>query len=189
MKIGIYGGSFNPIHFGHIKIVNYVLEQLNLDKILVIPVGTPSHRENNLVSGEFRLKMCELAFKNSQKIEISDIEIKSDSVSYTIDTLKKIQKLYGEENEFFEIIGEDSANYFSKWKDYKEILEKSKVVVLKRKGYNSLLIDKNLIYLDSPLFNVSSTLIRENIINNRDISKFLPKKIIDFIRENKLYIS
>lgn len=189
MKIGIYGGSFNPIHFGHIKIVNYVLEQLNLDKIIVIPVGTPSHRENNLVSGEFRLKMCQLAFKDSQKIEISDIEIKSNTTSYTIDTLKKIQSIYGEKHEFFEIIGEDSANYFSKWKDYKEILEKSKVVVLKRKGYNSLLTDKNLIYLDSPLFNVSSTLIRENLLNNKNVSKFLPKEIIDFIKNNKLYIS
>lgn len=188
MKIGIYGGSFNPIHFGHIKIATYVLEKLNLDKVLIIPVGTPSHRENNLVSGGYRLKMCQLAFKNYKNIEISDIEIKNDSISYTIDTLKKIQKLYGKENEFFEIIGEDSADYFSEWKDYKKILEKSKVVVLKRKGYKSLLQDKNLIYLDSPLFNVSSTLVRENLKNGKDINEFLPKEVVEFIKENKLYL-
>lgn len=188
MKIGIYGGSFNPIHFGHIKIATYVLENLKLDKILIIPVGTPSHRENNLVSGEYRLKMCQLAFEKYKNIEISDIEIKNTSISYTIDTLKKIQKLYGEENEFFEIIGEDSADYFSQWKDYKKILEKSKVVVLKRKGYKSLLQDKNLIYLNSPLFNVSSTLVRGKLKNEEDTSEFLPKKVLEFIKENKLYI-
>ena len=188
MKIGIYGGSFNPIHFGHIKIATYVLEKFNLDNVLIIPVGTPSHRENNLVPGDYRLKMCQLAFKNYKNIEISDIEIKNDSISYTIDTLKKIQKLYGKENEFFEIIGEDSADYFSQWKDYKKILEKSKVVVLKRKGYKSLLQDKNLIYLDSPLFNVSSTLVRENLKNGKDINEFLPKEVVEFIKENKLYL-
>lgn len=187
MKIGIYGGSFNPVHWGHINVVKYVLEKLELDKILIIPVGTPSHRADNLVSGELRVKMCQAAFENIDKTEVSDIETKSDTLSYTIDTLKKIRKLYGKENEFYEIIGEDSAYYFDMWKDYLEILELSKVVVLRRKGYTGLLTHPNLLYLDSPFFNVSSTEIRGRLKNSRDISILLPEKVKRIIEEYNLY--
>ncbi|MCJ8343161.1 MAG: nicotinate-nicotinamide nucleotide adenylyltransferase, partial [Cetobacterium sp.] len=83
MKIGIYGGSFNPIHRGHISVAKYALEKLNLDKLIIIPVGIPSHRENNLVNGKFRMEMCRLAFENMEKIEISDIEINNCGINYT----------------------------------------------------------------------------------------------------------
>jgi len=108
MRIAIYGGSFNPMHIGHEKIVDYVLNNLNMDKIIIIPVGIPSHRENNLEQSDTRLKICKEIFKGNKKIEVSDIEIKSEGKSYTYDTLLKLIDLYGENNEFFEIIGEDS---------------------------------------------------------------------------------
>lgn len=187
MKIGIYGGSFNPVHWGHINVVKYVLEKLELDKILIIPVGTPSHRADDLAPGELRFKMCQVAFENIDKIQVSDIEIKSGKLSFTIDTLKNIREIYGEDNEFYEIIGEDSAYYFDMWKDYLEILNLSKVVVLRRKGYVSHLTHKNLMYLDSPLFNVSSTEIRQRIKNSRDISFLLPEKVEKIMNENNLY--
>ncbi|WP_291256042.1 nicotinate (nicotinamide) nucleotide adenylyltransferase [Fusobacterium sp.] len=187
MKIGIYGGSFNPIHNAHIEIVKFVLDKLKLDKIIIIPVGTASHRDDIVVEGKLRMKMCELAFENEKNISVSDIEINEHKVSYTIDTLYKIISLYGEENEFFEIIGEDSANYFSTWKEYKKILELSKVVVFRREGYTGDISHKNLIYLDTPLYDISSTMIRKKIHNNEDISKLVPEKVANFIKENSLY--
>ncbi len=187
MKIGIYGGSFNPVHNGHVNIVKYVLEQLNLDKIIVIPVGKPSHRINNLETAELRIEMCRAAFENISHVEISEIETNKDNVSYTIDTLKKIMEIYGEANEFYEIIGEDSAYYFKEWKNYEEILELSKVVVLRRKGYVGEIKHKNMIYLESPFFNISSTEIRKKIKNKIDTCNLIPEKVKRIIDEKKLY--
>ena len=91
MKIGIYGGSFNPVHNGHLNIVKYILHQLKLDKIIVIPVGKPSHRADNLESSASRIEMCRAAFENIPNVEVSEIEIAKDKTSYTINTLKKIE--------------------------------------------------------------------------------------------------
>src|SRR3712207_9257313 len=86
MKIGIYGGSFNPIHLGHQKIIEFILETVKLDKIIVIPVGLPSHRENTLEQGFHRLTMCQLAFEHLPQVEVSDLEINLPKISYTYDT-------------------------------------------------------------------------------------------------------
>ena len=187
MRIGIYGGSFNPIHRAHVEIVKFILEKMNLDKIIIIPVGKASHRADIMLSGELRKKMCELAFEGEDKIVVSDIEIKSKKTSYTVDTLKKIISYYGGHNEFYEIIGEDSAYNFSKWKNYKKILELSKVIVFRREGYVGGVEDRNIIYLDTPLYNISSTMIRERIKNGENISELVPERVAEFIKENKLY--
>jgi nicotinate-nucleotide adenylyltransferase len=186
MKIGIYGGSFNPIHNGHIYIAKFIVENLGLDKLIIIPVGNPSHRENILIDGKLRLEMCKIAFKNEEKIEVSDIEINSNELSYTYDTLLKIINLYPE-NEYFEIIGEDSGAYFHKWKNYKEILKLAKVVVLQREGYTTAIKDSNLLQIKNPFLNFSSTRIRESISKEETIENMVPKEIDEFIKVNKLY--
>ncbi|MDU1909806.1 nicotinate-nucleotide adenylyltransferase [Fusobacterium sp.] len=187
MKIGIYGGSFNPVHNGHLNIVKYVLNELKLDKIIVIPVGRPSHKADNLELGALRIEMCKAAFENLHNVEVSDIETDKDKISYTINTLKKIIKIYGKKNDFYEIIGEDSAYHFKEWKNYEEILQLSKVVVLRRKGYIGEIQHENMIYLESPFFNVSSTEIREKIKNKIDITNLVPKKVKKIIEKNNLY--
>ncbi|STO31070.1 Nicotinate-nucleotide adenylyltransferase [Fusobacterium necrogenes] len=187
MKIGIYGGSFNPIHKAHVEIVNYITRELNLDKVIIIPVGKPSHRNDNMLSGELRKKMCELAFEGKEKVIVSDIEIKNKKTSYTIDTLKKIISFYGGHHEFYEIVGEDSAYTFPKWKDYKQILTLSKLVIFRRKGYESEIKNKNIIYLNTPYYDISSTLIRKKLSNKENIDDLLPKKVAEFIKYNNLY--
>ncbi|MGL6114224.1 nicotinate (nicotinamide) nucleotide adenylyltransferase [Cetobacterium sp. SF1] len=186
MKIGIYGGSFNPIHEGHIFVVNYVINALKLDKVLIIPVGIPSHRENNLLDGEKRLEMCKLAFSNDNNIQVLDIEINSKKENYTYDTLMELKNIY-KNDELFEIIGEDSGENFFKWKNYQEILDNSKVVILRRKGYKNSLNHKNVIFLESPYIEVSSTELRKKIKNNEDVSGELPKSVLEYIKHNKLY--
>lgn len=186
MKIGIFGGSFNPIHNGHIEIVKFMISTLSLDKILIVPLGIPSHKKNNLVAGEKRATMCKLAFKDLKNIEILDLEIKQNSTSYTIDTLKKIISIYGEYNEYFEIIGKDSADYFNSWKDYKEILRLSTVVVFDREAYKGEKIE-GLIYLKTPFFPISSTQIREKIKKNENIDNLVPLAVKKFIKKYNLY--
>ena len=192
MRIAIYGGSFNPMHIGHEKIVDYVLNNLNMDKIIIIPVGIPSHRENNLEQSNTRLKICKEIFKGNKKIEVSDIEIKSEGKSYTYDTLLKLIDLYGENNEFFEIIGEDSLKNLKTWKNYEELLKICKFIVFRRKDDKNIQIDeeflnnKNIIILENEYYDISSTEIRNMVKNNEDISAFVNKKVKKLIEKEYL---
>ena len=192
MRIAIYGGSFNPMHIGHEKIVDYVLNNLNMDKIIIIPVGIPSHRENNLEQSDTRLKICKEIFKGNKKIEVSDIEIKSEGNSYTYDTLLKLMDLYGENNEFFEIIGEDSLKSLKTWKNYEELLKICKFIVFRRKDDKNIQIDeeflnnKNIIILENEYYDISSTEIRNMVKNNEDISAFVNKKVKKLIEKEYL---
>jgi len=192
MRIAIYGGSFNPMHIGHEKIVDYVLNNLNMDKIIIIPVGIPSHRENNLEQSDTRLKICKEIFKGNKKIEVSDIEIKSEGKSYTYDTLLKLIDLYGENNEFFEIIGEDSLKSLKTWKNYEELLKICKFIVFRRKDDKNIQIDeeflnnKNIIILENEYYDISSTEIRNMVKNNEDISDFVNKKVKKLIEKEYL---
>ena len=192
MRIAIYGGSFNPMHIGHEKIVDYVLNNLNMDKIIIIPVGIPSHRENNLEQSDTRLKICKEIFKGNKKIEVSDIEIKSKGKSYTYDTLLKLMDLYGENNEFFEIIGEDSLKSLKTWKNYEELLKICKFIVFRRKDDKNIQIDKeflnnkNIIILENEYYDISSTEIRNMVKNNENISAFVNKKVKKLIEKEYL---
>lgn len=183
MRIAIYGGSFNPMHRGHEQIVEYILKNLNMDKIIIVPVGIPSHRENNLEQSDTRLKICREIFKDNSKIEVSDIEIKSDGKSYTYDTLIKLIEVYGKNNEFFEIIGEDSLKNFKTWKNYKELLKICKLIVFRRNDDEDKEIDKeflknsNIIILKNEYYNYSSTEIREKVKNGEDISNLVNKNV------------
>ena len=189
MKIAIYGGSFNPMHIGHEKIVDYVLKNLDMDKIIIIPVGIPSHRENNLEQSNTRLKICREIFKNNKKVEVSDIEIKSERKSYTYDTLLKLIEIYGKDNKFFEIIGEDSLKNLKTWKNYKELLNLCKFIVFRRKDDKNTKIDseflnnKNIIILENEYYNISSTEIRNKVKNGEDITGLVNKKVKKLIEK------
>ena len=189
MKIAIYGGSFNPMHIGHEKIVDYVLKNLDMDKIIIIPVGIPSHRENNLEQSNTRLKNCKEIFKNNEKVEVSDIEIKAEGKSYSYDTLLKLIQIYDKDNEFFEIIGEDSLKNLKTWKNYKELLNLCKFIVFRRKDDKNTEIDseflnnKNIIILENEYYNISSTEIRNKVKNKEDISGLVNEKVKNLIEK------
>ena len=189
MKIAIYGGSFNPMHIGHEKIVDYVLKNLDMDKIIIIPVGIPSHRENNLEQSDTRLKICKEIFKNNKKVEVSDIEIKAEGKSYTYDTLLKLIEIYDKDNEFFEIIGEDSLKNLKTWRNYKELLNLCKFIVFRRKDDKNIEIDneflnnKNIIILENEYYNISSTEIRNKVKNKEDISGLVNEKVKNLIEK------
>jgi nicotinate-nucleotide adenylyltransferase len=186
-KIGIYGGSFNPIHRGHVEIIKYVMREMKLDRIIVIPVGNPSHREDDLLAGEKRIELVKAACRDIPGVNVSSIEVKSEGVSYTYDTLLNLKKRY-KEAEFYEIIGEDSAEYIDEWKDYEKMLNECKFVVLKRTGYNYKSDNENMIVLESPLYRYSSTEVRNGLKNGIDVRSMVPEAVWEIIEKEKLYI-
>ena len=192
-KIGIFGGSFNPIHNGHIYIVGKVKDMLGLDDIIFIPTGIAPHKDNSdFASKEHRYNMVKLAVDG--EFQVSDIEVKNDKVCYAIDTMSEINKIY-KDDELYYIIGADSLVSFMKWKEPLKLFEMLHIVVVDR---DSADIDKvaeryridygakiTICHIDE--YNVSSTEIREMIRTTGNCNGLVPEKTEKYIIENKLY--
>lgn len=186
MRLGVFGGSFDPIHVGHLIIAEYAREFMKLDKVIFIPVGNPSHRENKLESNYHRYNMVKMAIKNNKNFEISDIEMRDGKINYTYDTLMELKKIYMD-SDFFEIIGEDSADYLHKWKNYEELLENCNFLIFKREGFNYLSENSNVILMDSPKISLSATLIRDRLKEGKSIKYMVPNEVEEYIKLNRLY--
>ena len=194
-KIGIMGGTFNPIHNAHIEIAKSACEQFNLDKVLFITSGNPPHKKNRTKTSPYlRHKMVTEAIKNYEKFEACDYEVKKETYSYTLETLKYIKKEYNNPEIFF-IIGADSLHDLPKWYKPRTILELCTLLVYKRIGYD---MEKDLKeikkeyyciadFIDAENVDISSTDIREKIKNGEEIDQFVPKSVNEFIKRNNLY--
>ena len=196
MRIGIFGGAFNPVHSGHLNIADAFYEDLSLDKLLFIPTAKPPHKSDaGLLSGEDRVNMLRLAVEN-KPYEISTIEFERNTKSYTYDTLIELKRLYPD-SEFFLIIGADQFIHFDKWYRYSDILdmvtlctsarenEEEKQLIIKSAQRLGI---KDSFYMSSrAVIRVSSSEIREKIKNGSDVSSLLPKKVFDYISEKGLY--
>lgn len=187
MKVGILGGTFNPVHIGHLTLAREAKEKLELVKILFVPANIPPHKQSFHIPAEHRLNMLKLAIGDNRDFEVSDIEIKRGDKSYTIDTIKELKKSFPK-NDFYLIIGSDLANEFTSWKDYQEIKQLVKVVATSREGFK--LENKDFFsILDITQVNVSSTQIRSDIEKGKDISNRVEKEVIEYIEKHKLYQS
>lgn len=196
MRIGIFGGAFNPVHNGHLNLAETFFEDLRLDKLLLIPTAKPPHKsDEGLLSGEDRVNMLRLAVEN-KPYEISTIEFERKDKSYTYDTLIELKRLYPD-SEFFLIIGADQFIHFDKWYRYADILgmvtlctsarenEEEKQLIIKSAQRLGI---KDSFYMSSrAVIRVSSSEIREKIKNGSDVSSLLPKKVFDYISEKGLY--
>ncbi len=191
MKIGLLGGTFNPIHLGHIHIAEEVYKKLGLDKIIFMPTNIPPHKsiEYNIDS-KIRYDMVEKCIKKYPEFEISDIEIKREGCSYTIDTLKELKKQTNAD--LYLIIGLDQFLEFDTWKYYQHIFLCSTVVVVKRADIFCPEQDKEeiagnylkkVIFFDNKIFDISSTEIRNKVKTKKDISKFVPKEILQQVKD------
>lgn len=195
-KLGIMGGTFNPIHYAHLLSSNYVLEKFNLDKIVFIPTGDPPHKKNiNIVSAEHRYNMTKLAIEDNDNFFILDIEIKRNKTTYTIDTLKELKAMYGSDAELYFITGTDTINQVYSWKDAEEVFKITKFIVTTRPNY---VLDNNtkdlalkhsdkIYFCETPMLEISSTNIRKRIAQEKTITYLLPKNVEEYIYENNLY--
>ena len=190
MHIGLFFGSFNPIHIGHTAIANYMAEFTDLDEIwLVVSPHNPLKNKNSLLHRGERLEMVDLAIKDFPKFKSSDAEFNLPRPSYTINTLKYFKQNF-KKNKFSIIIGEDNLLTFDKWKNYKDILKYHKLYVYPRLGIikNKNIAHKNIILTKAPVVEISSTFIRTAIKSKKGIRFFLPKKVWKYIIKNKFYL-
>ena len=195
MKIGLLGGTFDPIHKGHLYIAKEVLKKLSLDKVIFVPANVPPNKENALFSpANIRFEMVKKSISPYSQFEISDEEIKRQGVSYTIDTVRNFKEKF--KAKLFLIMGMDQLLAFHAWKDYELISNYANLVVINRQGFpqkddyikNFLgKIFNKIIFLELKPFVVSSSEIREKIKQGLDVSEFIPKEAVEVIRENGLY--
>ena len=191
MKIGLYFGTFNPIHIGHLIIANHLAENSDLDQIwMVVTPHNPHKKKNTLLDDYHRLEMVHLATENYPKIQPSDIEFKLPQPNYTINTLAHLQEKFPN-HEFSLIMGEDNLNSLHKWKNYEVILQNHSIIVYPR--LHSGEIDSQFINhpkihkIDAPIIELSSTFIRESIKNGKNVIPMLPNKVWEYVEHNLFY--
>jgi len=191
MKIGIYGGTFNPPHVGHLITAESVREALALDRIIFIPSYISPHKqEGEEQSSHHRFTMTKMAIASNNRFDISRKEIEKGDTSYTIDTLKHLRKIY-DNGSMYLIIGMDNYITFHLWKEPKQILEQSTVVVMNRPNYpqriNEIIGTTNVIFVDVPDIDVSSSNIRQRIKAGKSVKYLVPDEVERYIIDNGLY--
>ena len=198
MKIGIFGGTFDPVHNAHIAIAIEAVKQLSLDKIIFIPAWTAPHKTDNLSAvnrARFRLEMLELALVAYNNFFVSDIEINRKGISYTCDTLVELTRTSGanvqsaaqSNEEFFLLIGADNYLIFNKWRNFKKIHQLASVVVYKRPGSYLPKIVPPFLELSGKEYEITSTVIRDKINRGESIENLVPENVEKYIIKNNLY--
>ncbi|MDO9464183.1 MAG: nicotinate-nucleotide adenylyltransferase [bacterium] len=192
MRIGIMGGTFNPIHYGHLVSASEVCSKFKLDKVIFVPSSiNPLKNTSNLVGAHHRLKMIKLAIADNPRFEDSDIEIKRGGASYTIDTIKTFVKKYGKDVNIYFIIGTDAFLEINSWASPDALLRMCKFIVTTRPGYDikeaKLVFKKYIEIMKITYLKISSSDIRERIKSGTPIRYLLPKKVEDYIQKHELY--
>tara|TARA_B100000929_G_scaffold174894_1_gene138451 strand:- start:4518 stop:5159 length:642 start_codon:yes stop_codon:yes gene_type:complete len=209
-SIGVLGGTFDPIHNGHIRLALEVRNKLKLDTIKLIPANIPPHRSTPLASANDRKKMVELAILDQENLSIDLREIENKNISYTVNTLISLRVEFPNDALFL-IVGEDVFNMIDTWKDWQSILNYTHIIVATRLEENKKNISDELkvwrkkneindikilkmtqsghvFYINTPIVEISSRMIREYYSQNKIIDEYLPSNIISYIKENNLYM-
>lgn len=194
-RTGLYFGTFNPIHIGHLVIANFMANHTDLSKVwLVVTPHNPLKERADLLPDNHRLQMCRLAILDNNKLKVSDVEFDLPQPNYTIKTLEVLRKQHPD-REFVLIMGEDNLRSLHKWKGYEKILSEFDVLVYPRSvtdGEGSMnegpvLNMERIKVVDAPMIRISSTFLRNAIRENQDIRYLVPDKVINYISNNYLY--
>lgn len=191
MKIGLYFGTFNPIHVGHLIIANHMAEYSDLEQVwMVVTPHNPHKQKNTLLDDYQRLHLVRLATEDYPKIKPSDIEFKLSQPNYTVNTLAHLKDNYPQ-HEFSLIMGEDNLKSLHKWKNYEYILDNHDIYIYPRvaeETQNFELTNQTRIHkIDAPIVEISSTFIRENIKNKKNIRPLLSEKVWEYVDHNNFY--
>jgi len=210
MRAGVLGGTFNPVHFGHLELAEIAIREYSLDTVIFIPSKAPPHKtESELVSFSHRCRMIEIACEDSPLFRYDCIEGQLPAPSYTIDTLRTLQKRMGEDCILFFIIGSDAFLDILTWKSFRQVLSQVSLIVGNRKDVDSCKMvelasnigydrkkknywssawgGKDILFLDTVPMGASSTFIRNINENDKILEKYVPLKVVEYIRDKRLY--
>ena len=194
-RIGILGGSFDPIHSAHIAAAQTAIEKLSLDWVYLVPAGTPYHRNETLASAEERLHMTKLAIEGDPRLRVSDVDVLRSGNTYTIDTIRDLQKQFAATNpsdsaEWFLILGADAYAGLESWREPTDIASRVSLVVISRPGSEiSEIAQYPATVIQIPGWDISSTEIRGKLLEDQSVDGLLPEVVIEYIHDNDLYSS
>lgn len=187
-KIGIFGGTFNPIHIGHLAMAEAIRETIGLKKVIFVPSYMPPHKSSRkLTAAALRFQMVKSAIKDNVFFGLSDSEIKRQGKSYSVDTLRYFRKTYGRSTGLYFIIGADSLPELKKWREVKNIFKLARIVVVNRPGYSLKNLPSGAVSINLPGIDVSSSQIRRLIGRGSSIRYLVPQAVCKIIQRHKLY--
>lgn len=187
MKIALFGGSFNPIHKGHMQIANELIKRKIVDEVWLIPCGNHAFNKK-LVSGEQRIKMINLAIGKNSKVKVSDYELKSKNKSYAAETIAWFKKEFAD-NDFYFIIGADNLTDLDKWHDFEYLTSNVRFILIKRPGFNSEnKLNIEITYVLELENNTSSTQIRENLTKGISVRGLIAEEVEEYISKEGIYV-
>ena len=191
MKIGIFGGSFDPIHTGHAIIAQFIIDSGAVDRLwfMLSPVNPLKADKARQVDDTDRLRMVEMVSRPMKGVETSAFEFTMPKPSYTIDTLNALQEKFPDD-EFYLIIGADNWEVFGKWRNSEEILTKYHVMIYPRLGYEVIIpneLQERVMMVDAPIIELSSTLVRERLAQGLSVRHYVPDQVAQYIEKKKLY--
>lgn len=193
MSTAIFGGTFDPVHKGHIAMVRSVLSEFSPERVIVVPNGNPPHKkDSNITDFSHRYNMLRLAFSHMDNVVISDYEEDGTKYRYSIDTMRHFRKLYGDDTFF--VIGQDSLCSIHTWHMYRTLLEENRFILFPRVDFGSAKelassyrgITKEILVSSMPLFPLSSTMIRESMCDD-NACEYVTQEVFDYIKEHGLY--
>jgi len=199
MNIGVLGGTFDPIHMGHLIIAEEVKARLNLAEVLFVPAGQPWLKANNLISpAEHRVQMVHLAIVDEPSFKLSTMEIERAGPSYTVDTMAELDSQIGDGDKLFFILGWDNLNQLPRWHEPSRLVRLCRLVPVPRVGYSSPDLDsleaavpglsQSLIMLDTPQIEISSSEIRDRVARGLSIHQLVPEPVERYIEGHRLYV-
>lgn len=197
-RMGVLGGTFDPVHYGHLFIADCALHEFALDKIIFMPAACPPHKnEKGVLSSKHRVNMLRLALENESNYLLSTIEIEREGYSYTIDTLRYLIK-QNPDTEFYFIMGLDAFIDLPNWKEPQDLLQLCKFIIFNRPfsgtpnvGFSpneTLNFGERVYFLSFPGIFISSSLIRARLKESKTVQHMLPRKVFDYIKDNGLYL-
>lgn len=190
-RIALYGGVFDPVHNGHLAVIEQILSHLQPDELLLIPCGNPPHKKGRRITdGTHRAAMLHLATKHLNNVTISNYELKKETPSYTVETLEYYRSIYGKQTELIWVVGADNITSFSRWYQPNRILELANIAVLTRPGFDPKKATEmfgDCYLITDTQVDISSTQVRENIKTKTDCSVLIPPCVEEYIRKNNLY--
>ncbi|PIU41525.1 MAG: nicotinic acid mononucleotide adenylyltransferase [Candidatus Omnitrophica bacterium CG07_land_8_20_14_0_80_42_15] len=188
MRIGILGGTFDPIHIAHMRLAEVAKEKLRLDKIIFVPAYMPPHKNRkDIAAPDLRYEMVKLAIEGKDGFEASDIEINKKNTSYSVETLRALKEKFGPETELFFITGSDSLSELPNWKNIGEIFKLAHFVVANRPKFPLKNVPQGAEVLKIPDMDISSSDLRNRIKEGKRVEDMIPQKVISYINEKSLY--